>query len=119
MSSFKYFFFFLIITLFISCSSNQDKQIEKNYECSDGTTLKVTYINEKQSNKALVHFMQQDLLLNLTVSASGARYSNKINNFTYTWHTKADFGTLFVEKDKDSEIPALSLECTDQSVSND
>lgn len=101
MKSFKILYLFAASMILASCSYiYNEERIDKTYQCAGGAIIKITYINSDKYNKAILHLNQNQYTLNITESASGARYSGVDKDdkaVTYMWHTKGEAGSLFIE----------------------
>lgn len=99
---FNKFLYLTSLTLFASCSYfYNEKRIDKTYQCAGGSTIKITYINSDKYNKAILHLNQNEHTLDITESASGARYSaidKEDKTIIYTWYTKGPAGSLLIER---------------------
>jgi len=104
------------LTMFASCSYYyNEERTDKTYQCAGGDIVKITYINSDKYNKAILHLNQNEHILNITESASGAKYSaidKEDKTIIYTWHTKGPAGSLSIEKG--SQPSENFIDCMEQ-----
>lgn len=116
MKSFKILLILTASLILTSCSYiYNEERIDKTYQCAGGSIIKITYINSDKYNKAILHLNQNQYTLNITESASGAKYSavdKDDKTVTYIWHTKEEAGSLFIERS--SQTSENFVDCTEQ-----
>lgn len=77
----------IVLMLGLLCSVSGYASETAIYQCEDGERFEVAYPNDQM---AILNYQGQLLLLNLAVSASGARYIGE----GWQWWTKGETGNL-------------------------
>ena len=81
------------------------------YTCERGVDIPATYVNSADEAVAVIHVEGRQITLQITPSASGARYAWPSDGSGYVWWTKGDAATLAWFDAGHSEEVMLYAEC--------
>lgn len=81
------------------------------YSCERGVEIPATYVNVADESVAVIHVEGRQIALQITQSASGARYAWPSDGSGYVWWTKGNAATLAWFDAEHSEEVMLYAEC--------
>lgn len=95
-------------------ASNEVQQV--HYQCERGVVVPVTYLNTSSGGSyAVLQVDGQQIPMEITISASGARYTSIDAERGYTWDTKGDSGSLYwqpTDAKEDSDSVTVLADCS-------